>query len=113
MYPIQCKAGFPVPIKAGKFDILKIVVPINDMTADSRLVLVDDSTITENDKQGKVLGNLSNVKTILCDLKADGATSGAEGVLKADFSTNPIKTRYGLSLYYDNIIAGSVCVYWR
>lgn len=108
MYPITCHAGFSVPIKAGKFRIAGVCATISDPTAEARLVLVDDVDIAANQAaQGYVLDNIDNQTKILVDLKSKADTTGVLEFTPYDC----IKTRYGLSAYFTNLVPGSVCVY--
>ena len=106
MYPIKCAGGFSIPIKAGKFSVHGIVATVNDLTANSRIALVDDENI-KGQSQGFVLGSLDNVKYVIADFKGVASVDGTIGGMLPE----PVKVRHGLSAYFDNVVAGSVCVY--
>jgi len=107
MYPIQCCAGYSIPAKAGKFEILGMVAVANDITASSRFAIVDDENITG--KQGFVLDSLTNKKRILGDIKGIASSDGTLGIIFPE----AIKTRNGTSVYMENVVAGSLIVYTR
>jgi len=113
-YPIQCTAGFPMPLVVGKYEILGFVAEISDTTADAQIAIYDDRTIKTEDAFGKLIAvaDIYHTKTLLVDLKSDGAASGASGYLEYDFP-EPVKIRNGLSIAADNIKGGSLCVYRR
>ena len=113
MYPLTCVAGFNVPARQGKFEIIGFCVTVDDVTADAEFAIVDDETIDPNGKAGKIissLGSPTEVKNVLAHKKY--ATNNSEPVMEW-FPSCAIKTRYGTSLYFDNIKQGSVCVYVR
>jgi hypothetical protein len=89
------------------FRIHGIVATVADPTAASRIALVDDVNIKKFDTQGYVLGDLDNKQYVLCDFKGVANSDGTIGGILPE----PIKTRHGLSAYFDNVVAGSVCVY--
>jgi len=105
MYPIQCKGGFSIPIKGGKFRIAGIEAVVSDPTADSQLAIVDDRNITG--KQGFVLGTLENQTDILCNIKGLANMDATIGIM----FPNSISTRNGISAFFTNIVAGSTIVY--
>ena len=109
MYPITCPGGYPVPAKSGKFEVSGFCVTVDDPTADSAFALVDDSTIDQSGETGKLLTTLTDKKGVLIYLKG---LANIDNVLAYGFD-EPIKTRYGLSIYGTNIKSGSVCVYRR
>ena len=109
MYTITCPGGFPVPAKAGKFEVYGFCVTISDPTLDSQFALVDDSSIDQGGDTGRLLTTLTDQKGILVNLKG---LANIDTVLAYGFD-EPIKTRYGLSIYGTNIKSGSVCVYRR
>ncbi len=109
MYPIQCHAGFSMPLKAGKFEITGFCVTVNDPTANSQFAIVDDPIIDQSTGFGNFLGSIDDRDNILVNIK---------GLANIDTSLNyefaePVKTRYGVSIYGSNLKAGSVCVYRR
>lgn len=109
MYPIQCPGGFSVPAKAGKFEVLGFCVTVSDPTADSQFAIVDDSQIKESWVTGRVLTSLDNQNGILSNVKG---LANIDTILSYEFS-EPVKTRYGISIYGTNLLPGSVCVYRR
>jgi len=110
MYPLTCHAGFNVPARSGKFEVVGFTVTVEDETADSYFAIVDDPAINQSGKAGLILSTLTEQKNVLAHKKGDG--SSYDGDLEW-FPPESIKTRYGLSLYYTNVKAGSVCVYVR
>ena len=74
------------------------------------IAIVDDPAIDQDGKAGLILSTLDYQKNVLAHVKGDG--SAYDGTLEWH-PTESIKTRYGLSLYFTNVKAGSVCVYVR
>jgi len=109
MYPITCHAGFPLPVASGKFEVLGLCVAINDTTADSQIVLVDDPDIDQETIVGRLLTTLEGQKGILVNMKG---LANADATLEHSFE-EPIKVRNGLSIYGTNLVPGSICVYRR
>ncbi len=109
MYPLTCVGGFAMPVKAGKMEVVGFMVTVDDKTADSRFAIVDDPAIKSSDNWGQLLSTLTNQKKILADYKGQGNVDTILGVLFDE----PIKTRNGISIFTDNVLAGSVCVYVR
>ena len=109
MYPLTCYAGFPMPLKAGKFEIAGYSCAADDTTLAMELAIVDDNTIMPSDTFGKLLDNADDYKFKIVHRKA-AITYGNQ--LKEQFSF-PIKTRYGISISSTNIRGGSLCVYVR
>jgi hypothetical protein len=107
MYPIKCAGGFSIPTKGGKFKIVGVCAAVADPTATAQIALVDDENINLGETQGYVLGDITNSKFILVNLKGIANESGN---LEFSFPCD-IKTRYGLSAYFDNLVPGSICVY--
>lgn len=109
MYPLTCYGGYPMPLKAGKFEVVQIKATVDDLGADSRLRLVDDEGITSS-KWGRVLADGIDDEVAICDLKGLANTVG-------DLRFTPhqsIKLRNGLSVAYcTNIVAGSIFIYVR
>ena len=109
MYPIQCPGGFSVPTKAGKFEVCGFCVTVETPASASEFAIVDDPGIDQSGSTGRILPNLTDQKNILAHIK--GLAAG-DAVLSYEFS-EPIKTRYGISIYSTNTLAGSMCVYRR
>jgi len=110
MYPLTCVAGYNVPARSGRFEVMGFTVTVEDETADSYFAIVDDPAIDQSGKAGLILSTLDYQKNVLAHIKGDG--SAYDGTLEWH-PVESIKTRYGLSLYYTNVKAGSVCVYVR
>lgn len=114
MYPLQCYAGIPMPVKSGKFQIVGYKAAVETTTSASQLVLVDDEDIIPTDKFGKLIGNVADInsgdkKTVIVNKKG---IASVDGMLE-EFFPEPIKTRYGISVHAENIVGGSLCVYVR
>ena len=109
MYPIQCPGSFSVPAKSGKFEVCGFSVTVNDPTANSQFAIVDDPGIKESWTTGRLLESLDEQVGILVNIKG---LADIDTLLSYEFS-EPIKTRYGISIYGTNLKAGSVCVYRR
>ena len=112
-YPMQCAAGFPMPLFAGNFEITGFTATVETATLDSQISIIDDRTIKSNDVFGKLvaIADSYNTKTLLIDLKNTGV-AGGEGNLTYEFA-EPIKTRNGISIAAQNIKGGSICLYRR
>lgn len=105
MYPLQCYAGYPMPIKAGKFEILGVIATVSSATLESQLTLVDNA-------QAKVVGPTYEAayEPRIIDFKANAGETGTIGGM----FTEPMKTRGGLSaVKATNLVGGSVKVYVR
>jgi hypothetical protein len=130
MYPLTCHAGFNVPARAGKFDIVGFTVVGDDTLSDASTVetvvefaIIDDPDIDQSGKAGKLIASLevpTLQKNILVHKKiqyvADVDSASGQQVYDATiewFPPEPIKTRYGTSLYFNNIKQGSLCLYVR
>ncbi len=113
MYPIQCHAGFPVPICAGegKYEILGFSATVETPSSDSQITFFDDGDIRTGDNFGRMIpiADIYNTKTILIDINGLGSIDAS---LTYEF-VEPIKTRYGISIAADNIKGGSICLYRR
>jgi hypothetical protein len=105
MYPLLCAAGYPNPIRRGKFEVAHMSAVINDTTAQARITLVDnaDEKLFANDYIDP--GNVAVV-----DVKVPANLFGT-----VDFKpSEPIKLRKGLSaVNVDNIVPGTLKVYAR
>jgi len=88
--------------------VVGFTVTVEDETADSYFAIVDDPAIDPGGKAGRILSTLNYQKNVLAHKKGDG--SAYDGDLEW-FPPESVKTRYGLSLYFTNVKAGSVCVY--
>jgi hypothetical protein len=109
MYPIQCHAGFSMPLKAGKFEITGFCATVNDPTANSQFAIVDDPTINQSSGFGKLLESIDDQENVLINLKG---LASIDTSLSYEFA-EPVKTRFGVSIYSSNLKAGSICIYRR
>jgi hypothetical protein len=107
MYIKECPGGFPIPAASGKIAIMGIIAAVKTTTSASEVAIVDDDAITSSDQTGRILSTLTNQTRVLKHLKGVASVDGTLGVLFPE----PIKTRYGVSVYVDNTVAGSVCLY--
>jgi hypothetical protein len=111
MYPLTCHAGFPNPLKVGKFEIVGFCAAAEDTSVAIELALVDDVELKKTDAAfGRLLPNGDDYKVKLMHRKGI-ATYGVQ-IDSFEFS-EPIKTRYGLSVHSKNVKGGSLCVYVR
>ena len=117
MYPLTCHAGFNVPARAGRFDIVGFTVSGNDALASDvpiEFAIIDDETINQSGITGKIISSLdppTEVKHIIVNKKVMFDTSGTHDHFIEWFPSEPVKTRYGISLYFNNIKQGSDCLY--
>ena len=107
MYVLQCPGGYPIPAKKGKFEVWGFSAPVSNTGLDSRLAIVDDINITDTEDTGFVLGTLTDAEVVLADAKG---LASADTVLSVIFP-DVIKTRHGISIFAQNVVAGSVCLY--
>jgi len=100
MYPLLCPGGYGIPMKRGKFEIVKITAACNDSAAASRLQLCDSPRISPSSK--------TRDEKLVVDLKRVEACNA-----NIDFDCpEPIKIRNALSpLTLTNLVVGSVLVY--
>lgn len=113
MYPLQCHAGFNVPARAGKFEIVAVAVTVQDPTLDSYFAIIDDPNIDPTGKAGLLIDSVeppNENKFMLVNIKGDGS---AYDTMLEWHPPEGIKTRYGTSLCFTNVKQGSVCVYVR
>ena len=108
-YPLTCRAGYPLPIKPGKFTIKKIIAAVNDRTANSRLILIDDHTVKAPESQGKVRSAKTYPEhTQIIDMKG----VGGQGMGYLDSGELNLKLRDGLTVVdTTNLQAGGIAVY--
>jgi len=111
MYPLTCRGGFPVPIKAGRFEIIGVRATVDTTSSDSRLRLIDDPNIKEGDQYGKILPDTyTGAGTQIVDIKGIGS---CDANLEALFP-EPMKLRHGVSITHaDNLVTGSIALYVR
>lgn len=111
-YPLTCAAGYPNPMREGKFEVLQIRATVSNPSADTRVTIVDDPNIKVGDRVGKMYANsfVQQSATRILDTKLTGDSGGDVDVVFAE----PVKCHYGLSIVNaDNIVPGSLCVYVR
>lgn len=102
MYPITCRAGYALPVKAGRFEITGISAVAKDTTTPIRLTLVDEGSYATIDDLNYVATN----KPFLADLQGD--------TMFRVFFPEPIKVRNGVNLVHaDNCVPGKIFVYIR
>lgn len=110
MYPITCAGGYPLPMKAGKFEIFGFRASINTAGTAARVTLVDDETIDDYAKVGTVHADSTTLKTTIIDVRDPLGTTGNLEVMFPE----PIKTRHGISISgWDNIVVGTGMLYVR
>lgn len=111
MYPLTCRGGFPMPVKAGRFEVVGVRATVNTTTADSRLRLIDDPNIKEGEPFGKILtDSYTGAGTQIADVKGIGGTDANLEVLFPE----PMKLRNGVSITHcDNLVTGSIALYVR
>ncbi len=118
MYPLTCHAGFNVPARSGKFEIVGFTVVAKDIDEETQVVIVDDPAIDRNAEAGFIL-SLSDInpptqqKNIIANEKFLEGDGGPVNATIKWFPPEPIKTRYGTSLAFHNIQQGSFCLYVR
>lgn len=109
-YPLTCYAGYPMPIRTGKFEIVGFSATANDATADSQVALLDDPGVNPDLLNGRILSTLPvTQKGIIINIPG---LANIDSYLAYDFG-EPVKVRNGLSIYTENIKAGTFCVYVR
>ena len=109
MYPITCVAGYNVPTASGRMEITGFCVTVSDPTAASQFAIVDDEDIKPDWKCGRLLTTITDKKHVLANIKG---IANSDSVLSYEFA-EPVKTRYGISIYATNMVLGSACVYRR
>ena len=103
MYPLQCTAGYPMPIKAGKFEICAIGMKMTAHGTAFELALWDTGVDTVIDEDNPPI----DARRVFHLFGKDDA---------ADFYSlpEPLKVRKGLSIgTISNIDAGQIYVYVR
>lgn len=117
MYPLQCHAGFNVPARAGKFDIVGFTATVEDNSADAYIGIVDDENIDQSGKAGLLIDSLeppTEYKNILVNKHFDAKAADTGDVDTIEwFPPECIKTRFGTSICFTNIKQGSFCLYVR
>ena len=110
MYPLTCYAGFPMPLKVGKFEIAGFSCAAEDTAVAVELAVIDDQTLLPTDPFGKLLPNGDDYKVKIIHRKGI-ATYGVQ--IDSQVFTEPIKIRHGISIHTKNIKGGTLCVYVR
>lgn len=105
-YIQTCVAGYPNPVgRAGRFEVCGFKAAVDDTTAASRVIMWDDSTIKGTDSCGNIYLTTEGpgilVKAKIVDMK--GLPNG-DGYLEHMFP-EPLKTRYGISIYTNNVVS--------
>jgi hypothetical protein len=125
MYPLTCHAGFNVPARAGKFDIVGFTATAEDATKDTEVVIIDDPNIKPSGQAGFLLDLAdvnppTTVKHIIArekiyagDWVVKEGDAGSYSATIKWFPAESIKTRHGTSLAFNNIKQGSFCLYVR
>lgn len=109
MYPLTCNAGYPMPVRAGKFEVFAMSATVATLANDSRVKLIDDRGITDVNF-GRILPNTFVGPTEIIDVKNIGNGSGTVEASLAE----PVKVRNGISVAIaDNIVAGSLKLFVR
>lgn len=111
-YPLQCYAGYSMPIKAGKFEIIGYFAAPEAIGTAMEIAIVDDTSIKPGDNFGKIISSMAststdNTKTVIAWERV------GVGYNAVQTFGEPIKTRHGISIYSTNIKGGSLCVYVR
>jgi len=113
MYPLTCHAGYPMPVKAGKFEVWGFQATVRETGSDSQVTLVDDKNITvdnNNTKWGNLLTSTEAAERPTHILEKKGYCIFNNGTLEYMLS-EPIKTRKGISVYLTNINPGTLKVF--
>jgi len=115
MYPLTCAAGYNAPARRGKYEIVGFTALVADSTAASQMAIIDDPAINQDGIAGLIyptsdLEEPTTKKHIIVNIKGHG--SSYDTVLEW-FPAEPVKLRYGISLAFENIEQGSMCVYVR
>lgn len=108
MYPLQCYAGYFVPIKEGRLEIIGVQTVVSTTSSASRIVFTDDKDIKDRDKFGKIKPSNYDKQKGIIDVKG---IANIDAILE-QFFPNPLKTRFGLSaVETTNIVPGTIKVY--
>ena len=114
MYPLTCVAGFNVPVRQGKYEIVGFTCAVGTPGAASHIAIVDDPGINPEWTTGRLLGDEidppTEIKGILVHKVAN--LTAVEATLEWH-PQEPIKTRHGISIHTENIMQGSFCLYVR
>jgi len=103
MYIIECPGKFFVPIRKGQFEILGMTATVDDITAVSRVTLVDTDSFD-------IKASTYDLRKGLIDVKG---LPNQKGILEQMFP-GPLKTMRGLSVIQsDNVVPGTIKVFLR
>jgi len=111
MYPIQCKAGYPMPIaRVGKMKIIGVQATAKSSAAASQVTIVDDENIKINEhKFGNILTSAQRTERNCHVLEVKGVAN-VDGTIES-FLPEPIIPRNGPSIYCSNIEGGTLKLY--
>lgn len=105
MYPLVCAAGYPNPVRKGKFEVLQITATVTDPAATARVKLLDSDQMM---LYPSTYSSPSEPQFI--DIKI---APNEKGTLEGKLA-EPVKLRKGISIVNaDNIDVGSLKVYVR
>ena len=103
MYIIECPGKFFLPIRRGQFEILGMTATVDDITAVSRVVLVDTDSFD-------VKTSTYDTKKGIIDVKG---LPNQKGILEQMFPA-PLKTMKGLAIVQsNNVVSGTIKVFIR
>jgi hypothetical protein len=111
-YPLTCAAGYPNPLREGKFEITQMRATVLNPAVSARITLIDDAAIKVGDRVGKIYADdyLVPGSPRVIDTKLDANTGGDVDVIFGE----SLKLRHGLSVVNcTNIVSGSLCVFGR
>jgi hypothetical protein len=114
MYPLLCAGKYGVPLHriSDKIHICRITAACSDVSAQSRLTLVDDGDLTRNDNYGTIIKEKKKQHSILFDKKRVAACDA--NIDSGDLSNSPIVPRNGISvLNATNLVPGSIMIYYK
>lgn len=110
MQPILCSAGYGVPLKAGRLEIVQVIAPGSDTNSSSRLTLIDDGALEDGDKFGNFVATKTSKHRLVFDKKRVAACHANIDEELAE----PMKVIHGISvLNAENLVPGSIFVYIR
>lgn len=111
MYPIQCPAGYPMALAGGKgTTILGFQGTVEATATASQVTIVDDERITG--KFGNLLSSTEATTIPTQIMEKKGFCIFNNGTLEF-WLPEPIKTRFGISVYVTNIIPSTLKVFRR
>ncbi len=102
MYPLTCRAGFAVPIKDGKFEIVGLSAVANDTDELMRITLVDEGSFTVINDTNYIPAE----KPYLADMQGT--------IMLGTIFEEPIKVRNGANVVnVTNCVPGKTFLYIR